>query len=406
MTRDEFLGFHNTGWIPYEAYDKYRTVEGLSWLGKKEEYPILHSKGVFGGREIEFRQSGEKLDYVKHTEDGEDIARDERGYALMLTEDEIAARGLQRFDTTIVAFDGVTPVGLVSDEFGTSGVWVAEPYQKMGIGLYLLREFSRTFPGRKLGQMTGPGQALSMALHRRFVEEAVREGKPVPEEVLKEYPNLDRSAESISKSASAEREYPVSAVIVAAGRVFEGRTHGEALQQAEDHGYVTRDDNGEIIDRDGKNLSYDGSIDMFRTNRGRLIDRYEAYSLGGAVASEDIPEKEADTLDKVLERHRGAGVDVAVYDDGKTLLLGTLRVPKGERKHGLGTAFMEDLCAYADRVGKRIGLNLGDKERGETTSKGRLIEFYKRFGFVRNFGRTKDYTFSNQMYRDPKGRKK
>jgi GNAT superfamily N-acetyltransferase len=170
-------------------------------------------------------------------------------------------------------------------------------------------------------------------------------------------------------------------------------------------GYVTRDENDDFVDKDGKNLNYDGSIDLFRTNKGRIIDRWQASRLGEATSSEDIPEVEADTLEKILGRHQAKGLNVSVYDDGESLSLSTLNVPRGQRKQGLGTAFMEDLCAYADRVGKRIELNLGDKSAGETTSKSRLVEFYRRFGFVRNFGRTVDYRLSCQMYRLPvKGR--
>jgi len=521
MTREEFMDFHRTGWISPEAYKQYRTLEGVAWLGPKSKYPILHSKGVFGGREIEFRQTGRKLQYVKENpapEPGEDfIMRDGHGLALYLSEEEMDRRGLHKFDTTIVAFDGDTPVGWGSDEFGTIGVWVAEPYQRKGIGTWLLREMSRTFPGRRMGQMTDAGRAAAFALHRRLVEEAAKEGRPVPPEVLDEYPGLrpaggvtkaawaeepdlpdipemvaieaeshcdlfgrldvvrmnvpvrmirnlrpdaaewgrlwleaiaryfaarpepseTRKREIVdeaftfggpspeanelhdgylmpasvayvrglagktSKSASAE-EYPVAAAAMAAGRIFEGRTHAEALQKALDSGYADYDKDGDLIDKDGKPMSYDGSVDLFRTNKGRIISRLEAYDLGEAVAAEDIPEQQVDTLEKVILRHEVNGLDVSVHEGKDSLVLQTLRVPRGKRDTGLGIAFMEDLCAYADRVGKRVELNLGEREPGETTSKRRLISFCRRFGFVRNFGRTVNDALSCQMYRKPR----
>ena len=201
-------------------------------------------------------------------------------------------------------------------------------------------------------------------------------------------------------STNSDREYPVAAAVVADGRIFEGRSHIEAIQQAIKAGYINRDEHQDLIDRSGNNLTYDGSIDLFRTNKGRLITRFEAYNMHEATGSEYIPEEEIDTLEKLLEKHNT--LNALVYDDGKVLYLQTLSVPRDMRKQGLGTAFMNDLCSYADRVGKMIQLNLGDKAPGETTSKGRLIDFYKRFDFVRNFGRTKDYSLSCQMYRKPK----
>jgi len=109
-----------------------------------------------------------------------------------------------------------------------------------------------------------------------------------------------------------------------------------------------------------------------------------------------------DELQTIINKHKSLGIDIYAYDDGKgTITLSALRVPKENRKQGMGTEFMTELCNYADRMKKQIILNLGEKESGETTSKGRLIEFYKRFGFVRNFGRTKDYRLSCQMYRRP-----
>ena len=197
-----------------------------------------------------------------------------------------------------------------------------------------------------------------------------------------------------------EREYPVAAAVMAGGRIFEGRHHGEAVKKAIDAGFATHDENGYLVDKDGKDMTFSGAIDLFRTNKGRIISRFEAMNLGEAVASENIPEAEVDTLDKIVKKYESKGLNIYAYDNGKNVItLSTLRVPKENRNEGIGTSFMEELCAYADRTKKDIELNLGNKEKGETTSKNRLIDFYKRFGFVRNFGRTMDYARSCQMYR-------
>jgi len=103
----------------------------------------------------------------------------------------------------------------------------------------------------------------------------------------------------------------------------------------------------------------------------------------------------------ISEKWKQEGIDVSIYESDVISLLGLI-IPKGERKQGIGTAVMQDLTNYADQVGKRIELTVGlkDKYHG-TTSRGRLVGFYKRFGFVENKGRNKDFTTNASMYRKP-----
>ena len=78
---------------------------------------------------------------------------------------------------------------------------------------------------------------------------------------------------------------------------------------------------------------------------------------------------------------------------------------------GLGTRFMEDVCAKADEMGFMITLSLatkGDyKDRGSdwktTTSSSRLERFYRRFGFKNNCKRGR-YDLRGSMHRSPKPR--
>jgi len=65
---------------------------------------------------------------------------------------------------------------------------------------------------------------------------------------------------------------------------------------------------------------------------------------------------------------------------------------------------MEDLIRFADERGLQIRLNPSD-ELG-ATSLGRLERFYKRFGFVKNSGRNKDFSISERFYRDSKNKVK
>lgn len=92
---------------------------------------------------------------------------------------------------------------------------------------------------------------------------------------------------------------------------------------------------------------------------------------------------------------------IGEYPDGD-IEVSSLIIAKENRKQGIGSSFMEDLCDYADANNKRILLSPGYKDdRHGTTSHTRLIKFYKRFGFVQNKGRNKDYRISHTMIRNP-----
>lgn len=70
-----------------------------------------------------------------------------------------------------------------------------------------------------------------------------------------------------------------------------------------------------------------------------------------------------------------------------------------EKNTGAGTRLMQDICDYADRQKKTIILSPSDEFGG---NKKRLIEFYKRFGFVENKGKNKIFEIFESMYRLPK----
>lgn len=86
------------------------------------------------------------------------------------------------------------------------------------------------------------------------------------------------------------------------------------------------------------------------------------------------------------------------------LKLHDIRVPKKNRGGGFGTKAMMDLCEFADAHHRRIVLSPATKNDDGTTSRSRLVKFYKRFGFVENKGRKKDFAISEGMYREPMSR--
>jgi GNAT superfamily N-acetyltransferase len=98
--------------------------------------------------------------------------------------------------------------------------------------------------------------------------------------------------------------------------------------------------------------------------------------------------------------------DVRFYISGKgndTVRLDDLVVPPEKRGGGVGTDFMNDLTRMADERGVRLVLDPAlPNDRYGTTSKARLVDFYKRFGFVQNRGRNTDHSVSEGMIREPK----
>ena len=96
--------------------------------------------------------------------------------------------------------------------------------------------------------------------------------------------------------------------------------------------------------------------------------------------------------------------DFLVYDlPNGDLVLSMLVVPKSKRKQGVGTQAMEALVELADHNGRRIWLTPNEKDRIlGTTSRARLVRFYRGFGFVENKGRRHDPTQNYSMYRDPR----
>lgn len=80
-----------------------------------------------------------------------------------------------------------------------------------------------------------------------------------------------------------------------------------------------------------------------------------------------------------------------------------LQVARRDQSQGLGTKAMQRLCAYADKWNKRITLTPSEKNTATgTTSRSRLIKFYKQFGFKLNQGVNKDFSVRAHMIRDPK----
>ena len=94
-----------------------------------------------------------------------------------------------------------------------------------------------------------------------------------------------------------------------------------------------------------------------------------------------------------------SGVEVSISEKSDKITLNKLIVDKDARGSGKGSEYMNTLTEYADATGKRITLTPSKDFGGSSVS--RLKAFYKRFGFVENKGKNKDFEESDSMYRDP-----
>lgn len=74
------------------------------------------------------------------------------------------------------------------------------------------------------------------------------------------------------------------------------------------------------------------------------------------------------------------------------------RIVSPEQNEGIGSDVMRRLSQWADASGKTLALTPSVDFGGNVK---RLREFYKRFGFIENKGRNKNYEISESMYREP-----
>ena len=91
-------------------------------------------------------------------------------------------------------------------------------------------------------------------------------------------------------------------------------------------------------------------------------------------------------------------LDLMLSQKADRVSLDKVVVPKEARNQGMGSDFMAALTKAADEDGARIGLTPSSEFGG---NKARLIEFYKRHGFVPNKGKNRDFEFMAGMVRQP-----
>lgn len=148
-------------------------------------------------------------------------------------------------------------------------------------------------------------------------------------------------------------------------------------------------------------LGRDEQIVIFNKQGAQVtdLDFFGRMSEGGRTPMQptDYTGGLQDFVTKVEEMF---GVKLEAYQEKNgDISLDRIIVPQDMRKSGIGTSVMFEIMKYADTNNKRLTLT-PTTEFG-ATSMPRLMNFYKRFGFVTNAGKNKDFTTKAAMYRNP-----
>lgn len=111
---------------------------------------------------------------------------------------------------------------------------------------------------------------------------------------------------------------------------------------------------------------------------------------------ERVSVEESNSISSLKDKYEGDIDKLNVYEFTDKISIDLIVVK--DKSSGVGTKIMNDICDIADKENKICILTPSDEFGG---SKSRLIKFYKRFGFVENKGKNKDFTIFETMYRLP-----
>lgn len=94
------------------------------------------------------------------------------------------------------------------------------------------------------------------------------------------------------------------------------------------------------------------------------------------------------------------GVELGMsIGNNNTISLDKIIVPKEKRNESIGTMVMTEITRYADKNKMIIQLTPTTDFGGKI---GKLKSFYKKYGFVENKGKNKDFEIYESFYRLPK----
>lgn len=131
---------------------------------------------------------------------------------------------------------------------------------------------------------------------------------------------------------------------------------------------------------------------------GKLFSDAKLMSSGIWQPDKKVEEKEKspnDLADSLINKYN-IKLSLIHNKRNNSLEIGKIIVPKENRNKGIGSKVVSDIIKYADKNKMTIALDPSTDFGG---NRNKLISFYKRFGFVMNKGKNKDYEFTNEMIR-------
>ena len=174
-----------------------------------------------------------------------------------------------------------------------------------------------------------------------------------PEEIT--MPDNTAPVEKVEPTANAEGEKIESAVVKVDGQVFTGTTHGEALNKAFESGTLTQEEFSKF--NTPKSSKYDTGkeiqIDLFKTNKGRLLDRSEATKEFSVTEALNIPEGR--TLRNKAQEGKGTKQGLAAEMKGADETLQLMKYAKDAGKIKTGSLISALGKDSVDKL-KKMGL--------------------------------------------------
>lgn len=213
-----------------------------------------------------------------------------------------------------------------------------------------------------------------------------------------------REAEQRREIDSARDAFTLGTTPGNTGATTRPRTFTYKVKPAEGGFIITSDDGGGIVMSGRPNGS--GILNtvpprIFRSETDARAYMQQKgmteYAPAQAAAAEPISGVSAKDISDRLEREF-PGIKLDLIDAKSATTISRIVVQTEQRNAGIGTAVMQRLADWADSNGKVLALTPSSDFGG---SKERLGKFYKRFGFIENKGRSKDFAISESMLREP-----
>ncbi len=110
---------------------------------------------------------------------------------------------------------------------------------------------------------------------------------------------------------------------------------------------------------------------------------------------------EADSIENIKKKYKTQTDQLNIFENkDNTISINNLVVKENLRNKGIGQNILSDIIAYADKNNKIITLT----PTSEYNTKNKLINWYKKNGFVENKGKNTNFLISDTLYRLPKDR--